>query len=85
MPMHSSSLQTRISLKSGSRAIGRKRPPLVTMSGTDRMNSTPLALIAAMMLDPLSRTLASGSVTKSASMRDLRQCKRRCGEASTSR
>ena len=38
------------------------------MSGTERMNSTPLALIAAMMLEPLSRTLASGSVTKSASI-----------------
>ena len=52
MPMHSSSLQTRMSLSSGSLAIGRSRPPLVTMSGTDRMNSTPLALIAAMMPPP---------------------------------
>src|SRR5206468_7079009 len=35
-PMHSSSLQTRMSLKEGSRAIGRNSPPLVTISGTER-------------------------------------------------
>src|SRR5262245_9168760 len=68
MPMHSSSLQTRISFNCGSRAIGRKSPPLVTMSGTDRMNSTPLALIAARMPEPLSSILSSVSATRSASM-----------------
>ena len=67
--MHSSSLHTRISLRSGSRAIGRSSPSLVTISGTERMNSTPLSLMAAMMLEPLSRIVGSGSVTKSASMR----------------
>jgi hypothetical protein len=37
------------------------------------MNSMPLALIAAMMPEPLSSILSSGSVNKSASMRDPRQ------------
>src|SRR2546425_731163 len=72
MPMHSSSLQTRMSLNAGSREMGRSRPPLVTISGTERMNSTPLALIAAMMDEPLSSIVSSPSVSKSASMRDLR-------------
>src|SRR5262245_41111529 len=69
MPMHSSSLQTRISFNCGSREIGRSSPPLVTMSGTDKMNSTPLALIAARMPEPLSSILSSVSATRSASMR----------------
>src|SRR5439155_26537222 len=75
MPMHSSSLQTRMSLNAGSREIGRSSPPLVTMSGTERMNSTPLALIAAMMVEPLSSTSSSSAVSKSASMYAPR-----CGE-----
>ncbi len=50
--MHSSSLQTRISRKSLSRAIGASRPELVTMSGTASTYSTPLALTAAMMPPP---------------------------------
>jgi hypothetical protein len=37
------------------------------------MNSMPLALIAAMMPEPLSSILSSGSFNKSASMRDPRQ------------
>src|SRR5262245_25372336 len=72
MPMHSSSLQTRMSLNAGSREMGRSKPPLVTISGTERMNSTPLALIAAMMDEPLSSIVSSPAVSKSASMRDLR-------------
>jgi hypothetical protein len=36
------------------------------------MNSVPLALIAAMMDEPLSSIVSSPSVSKSASMRDLR-------------
>src|SRR6516165_10622486 len=79
MPMHSSSLQTRMSLNAGSREMGRSRPPLVTISGTERMNSTPLALIAAMMEEPLSSIVSSSAVGKSASMRDLQ---RQCGETS---
>src|SRR5215831_8626860 len=79
MPMHSSSLQTRMSLNAESREMGRSRPPLVTISGTERMNSTPLALIAAMMDEPLSSIVSSPAVSKSASMRDLQ---RRCGETS---
>src|SRR6266498_2227999 len=75
MPMHSSSLQTRMSLNAGSREMGRSSPPLVTMSGTERMNSTPLALMAAMMLEPLSSTSSSSAVSKSASMHAPR-----CGE-----
>src|SRR5262252_2323589 len=79
MPMHSSSLLTRMSLNAGSREMGRSRPPLVTISGTERMNSTPLALIAAMMDEPLSSIVSSPAVSKSASMRDLQG---RCGETS---
>src|SRR5215471_2156299 len=79
MPMHSSSLHTRMSLNAGSREMGRSRPPLVTISGTERMNSTPLALIAAMMDEPLSSIVSSPAVSKSASMRDLQG---RCGETS---
>src|SRR6516165_4355555 len=71
MPMHSSSLHTRMSLNAGSREMGRSRPPLVTISGTERMNSTPLALIAAMIDEPLSSIVSSPAVSKSASMRDL--------------
>ena len=80
MPMHSSSLHTRMSLNAGSREMGRSRPPLVTISGTERMNSTLLALIAAMMDEPLSSIVSSPASSKSASMRDLQ---RRCGETST--
>src|SRR6266516_2874846 len=72
MPMHSSSLQTRMGLNAGSREMGRSSPPLVTMSGTERMNSTPLALRAAMMLEPLSSISSSSAVSKSASIRPLR-------------
>src|SRR5262249_23255218 len=72
MPMHSSSLQTRMSLNAGSREMGHSRPPLVTISGTERMNSTPLALIRARMADLLSSIVSSPAVSKSASMRDLR-------------
>src|SRR5438132_1938511 len=73
MPMHSSSLHTRMSLNAGSREMGRSRPPLVTISGTERMNSTPLALIAAMMDEPLSSIVSSPASSKSASMRDLQR------------
>ncbi len=48
--MHSSSLQTRMSCSSLSRAIGASNPALVTMSGTESIYSMPLALMAAMML-----------------------------------
>src|SRR6266851_1125806 len=72
MAMHSSSLQTRIRRNRGSRAIGRNRAPLVTISGTERMNSTPLSLMAAMMPEPLSSIPSSASITGSASMRNLR-------------
>src|SRR5215472_15466695 len=58
MPMHSSSLQTRMSRSAPSRAIGRNSPALVTMSGTERTNSTPAALMAARMRPPLSSALA---------------------------
>ena len=68
MPMHSSSLETRMSLKEGSRAIGRNSPPLVTISGTERMNSTALALSAAMMLEPFSSISSSSCASKSASI-----------------
>src|SRR5580693_6754613 len=54
MPMHSSSLQTRTRRRSLSCAIGANSPALVTMSGTERIYSMPLALIAAMMPAPLS-------------------------------
>ena len=54
--MHSSSLQTRISRKSVSRAMGASNPELVVMSGTDRTYSIALALIAAMMRSPLSNS-----------------------------
>src|SRR5262245_37711595 len=59
MPMHSSSLQTRTRRSAASLAIGRKRPALVTISGTESTNSTPLAFMAAMMLEPWSSTLAA--------------------------
>ena len=47
--MHSSSLQTRISRKSLSCAIGASNPELVVMSGTDSTYSIALALMAAMI------------------------------------
>src|SRR4030095_15350278 len=62
MPMHSSSLQTRTRRSAGSLAIGRKRPALVTISGTESTHATPLALMAAMMLEPCSSTLAASAL-----------------------
>ncbi len=53
--MHSSSLQTRMSRRSVSRAIGASNPELVVMSGTDSTYSIALALMAAMMRSPLSK------------------------------
>ena len=70
--MHSSSLHTRMSRNCGSRAIGRSKPSLVTMSGTERTNSTPLALIAAMMAEPFNLIFSSASVSTSAAIGYLR-------------
>jgi hypothetical protein len=68
--MHSSSLHTRMSRSSLSLAIGYSRPWLVWMSGTESTNSTPAALMAAMILAPSSLTVSAPAISAvSASMR----------------
>src|ERR1035437_6514963 len=54
MPRHSSSLHTRTNRSCGSFAIGKSKPLLVTMSGTDRTNSMPATLMAERMPPPRS-------------------------------
>src|ERR1700688_1413477 len=71
MPMHSSSLQTRTRRRSLSLVIGANSPALVVMSGTERIYSIPLALIAAMMPAPLSSRAVARARVAVTSIRTL--------------